>query len=221
MGVATAIAAGAAIAGVGMSVAQAAKQNKLQKQAARKAEIARKNAMNLTVNNPYKGVQTPTLANKLASEEINQAGSNAVQALQGTGAEGVLGGVSEVNRGIQNSQLDIATNQNENQFRRDVAEAEAQTNINNRQVQIQYDTEVARYNQENQNRVDAQYNKNQAIMNAFGSATQAVNSLSNTDVGVYGTKGATKQSLKALMAKGYNKEEAQQIINSGQDINQF
>lgn len=196
MGVATAVVAGTALVGAGMSVAQAVKQNKLQKQAARDAKVAQANARNIAEQNPYKGVQVPTIANKQAMEEINQAGANAVNALQGAGAEGVLGGVSDINRGVQGAQLDVAANQNNMQYQRDMAQAEGQLGINARKSERDYEIESAAFMQANQNRSDAQLNKNQAIQNAFSSINQGVGAMANTDIGVYGTKGMKSQSTQ-------------------------
>lgn len=221
MGVATAVVAGSALVGTGLSVSQAVKQNKLQKQAARDAKAREAAAKNLAEQNPFNDIQVPTLANKQAMEEINQSGANAVNALQSTGAEGVLGGVSDINRGIQNAQLDVAADQNDRQYQRDMAQAEAQLGINARKTQRDYDMETAAFMQANQNQVDAQYNKNQAIQNAFTSINQGIGAFQNSDVGVYGTKSISRQNKKALKAKGYSNDEINQILLSGRNINEF
>lgn len=185
MGVATAIAAGTAIAGIGMSVAQAVKQDKLAKKAKQDAISAKQRAQAITEQNPFMGVQVPTMANKMAMQEINQASANTVDALQSAGAEGVVGGVSQVNKATNDALLNVAADQNQMQYQRDMATAENQSGINERKAERDYFMEMNSFQQANQNMSDAQYNKNQAIMNAFGSAQSGIGAIQNSDLGVY------------------------------------
>lgn len=182
MGAVTAV---VAAAGVGLGVAQAVKQNKLQKQAKEQASAAANRLRGVKEANPFSGVQVPTVGNKIAMEQINQTSADAISALQGAGAEGVIGGVGDVNRSVQNAQLDVAAQQNNSQYQRDVNQAQAQAGINERQAQRDYYTELSALQGAQQAAADAEYNKNQAITGAFNSLSTGLGGLQNSDVGVY------------------------------------
>lgn len=182
MGAVTAV---VAAAGVGLGVAQAVKQNKLQKQAKEGAAAAANRLRGIKEDNPFSGVQVPTVGNKMAMEQINQTSADAISALQGAGAEGVLGGVSDVNRAVQGAQLDVAAQQDQMKYQRNLAQAGAQTDINARKSQRDYYTEMSALQGAQQAASDAEYNKNQAIMGAFGSLSTGLSGLQNSDVGVY------------------------------------
>lgn len=182
MGAVTAV---VAAGGVGLGVAQAVKQNKLQKQAKEQAAAAANRLRGIKEDNPFSGVQVPTVGNKMAMEQINQTSADAISALQGAGAEGVLGGVSDVNRAVQGAQLDVAAQQDQMKYQRDLAQAGAQTDINARKSQRDYYTEMSALQGAQQAASDAEYNKNQAIMGAFGSLSTGLPGLQNSDTGVY------------------------------------
>ncbi len=208
MGVATAVAAGVAIAGVATSVAGAVKQNKLEKQAKRDAQAAMQKARAITESNPFSGLQVPTMANKMAMDQINQAGADSISALQGAGAEAVIGGVPGVNRAVNGAQLDVAANQNQAQFDRDVLEKQAQFDINQRTNDRKYALEMTSFMDANQKAVDALYAKNQNIASAFSSASQGIGALSNTDIGVYENSLGMKKKKKPLSSN-----EVDQLLN--------
>jgi hypothetical protein len=211
MGAATAVAAGVAIAGVATSVAGAVKQSKLEKQAKRDAQIAMQKAQAITESNPFSSLKVPTVANKLAMDQINQAGADSVDALQGAGAEAVLGGIPGVNRAINGAQLDVAANQNQAQFNRDVLEKNAQMDINQRDADRKYALEMTQFSDANQKAVDVLYAKNQNIASAFSSASQGIGALSGTDIGVYENSLGGKRKKKKK--KPLTNEEIDQLIN--------
>jgi hypothetical protein len=182
MGAVTAV---VAAAGIGLGVAQAVKQNKLKKQADSEASAAANRLRNIKEENPFSGVQVPTVGNKMAMDQIDQTSADTIAALQGTGAEGVLGGVGEVNRAVQGAQLDVAANQNQQQYQRDMAIAQGQSDINARKSERDYYTEMSTLQGAQQAAADAEYNKNQAIAGAFGSLSTGLSGLQNSDAGVY------------------------------------
>ena len=169
------------IIGAGLSVASAVKQNKLQKDAQQAAKIASQNLKGIKEQNPFAGVQVPTMANKQAMDQVNQSASDSLSALQGVGAEGVIAGATGLNQNLRNAQLDIASKQNEDQFKRDEMEAKAQSGINERQMQREYYTEMAGLEGAQQASSDAQFNKNQAIQGALSGLSGAVGSFAGTD----------------------------------------
>lgn len=193
MGAVTAV---VAAAGIGLGVAQAVKQDKLQKQAKKDAAAAANRLRGINESNPFSGVQVPTVGNKMAMEQINQTSADSIAALQGAGAEGVIGGVGDVNRAVQGAQLDVAANQDQQKYQRDLAEAGGQANINARKSERDYYTEMNSLQGAQQAAADAEYNKNQAISGAFSSLTTGLSGLQNSDMGVYKkAKGGTPSNF--------------------------
>jgi hypothetical protein len=96
-----------------------------------------------------------------------------LQALQGAGAEGVIGGVGNVMQAGNEQDLQLAAQAQEAQFKRDAMQAEAQQGINQRQAER--DFSLGAYNLESANE---QYNaakqaRNSAIEGAIGSLGSA------------------------------------------------
>lgn len=169
------------VIGAGANVAGAIKQNKLQKQAQEAAKTAAQNLKSIREVNPYAGVQVPTMANKAAMENINQQSADTLSALQGTGAEGVIAGATGLSQNVRNAQLDVAAQQEESQFNRDVMQAEAQGGINQRQAQRDYYTGLSELEGAQMAASDAQFNKNQSIQGAISGLSGAVGEFAGTD----------------------------------------
>jgi len=167
--------------GAGASAITAINQNKLQKQAQNAAKQAAQNLKSIREQNPYTGVQVPTMANKQAMDNINQNAADSLAALQGVGAEGVIAGVTGLNQNVRNAQLDIAANQEALQFQRDAAEADAQSGINQRKAQRDYYTGMSELEGAQMAASDAQYNKNASIQSALSGLSSGIGEFANTD----------------------------------------
>jgi hypothetical protein len=173
----------AAIAGLGAAanIGSAIKQNKLQKQAGEAAKIAAQNMKDVKEQNPFASVQVPTIASKQAMDSINQQSSDTLSALQGAGAEGVIAGATGLSQNVRNAQLDVAAQQNEDEFQRDAMEANAQSGINQRKAERDYYTELSALEGAQMASSDAQYNKNQAIQSAFSGLGAGIGNFADTD----------------------------------------
>lgn len=122
-----------AISGI-IGLAQMNKANK-QIQTAKNAQMEAMNEFkNIKEQNPYAFVTVPTQAYTDAANRNQAFMTNALQATQGAGAEGVIGGVGNIAAANQASNLDIASQQAEAVYNRDVAQANAQSGINERQA---------------------------------------------------------------------------------------
>lgn len=163
------------------NVAGAVQQNKLQKQAKDAQKVAAQNLKSIRETNPYTGVQVPTMASKQAMDNINQYSSDSLSALQGAGAEGVIAGTTGLSQNVRNAQLDVAAQQEQAKFNRDVMQADAQGGINQRQAQREYDTGLSELEGAQMAASDAQYNKNQNIQGALSGLSSAVGEFANTD----------------------------------------
>lgn len=207
------ISAGVALAGVGMSAAQAVKADKEKKKAQAAATAAANAFKNIKETNAYSGIQVPTLGFENASERNAKQAMAGLGALQGTGAEGVLGGVGQLQEASNAAQLDIAAQQNEAQYSRDMAEAGAQMGIEERRQERErqfYDNQITGAQSAAAN---AQQNKNDAISGMVEGSLGALGSIADATA-LYKNKSNKPPTLKELNKLGYNNEEAQQIINS-------
>ena len=203
----TTIAAGTALAGMGVSAIQAVKANKDKKAAAQAASQAAQNIANIKEINPFNQVQVPTLGFELAQQGIDRASMSALSASQGAGAEGVIGGVSNLVQGVKGVELDLAASANEAAYNRDVAEATAQGGINQRQADRTADLETLKLEGAQGAQAQAEANKQAAIKGMFNSATAGADVLAGAQTGAY------KMSPKDK-AIGNTDEEANQVYSS-------
>jgi hypothetical protein len=152
----------------GLNTVQAIQSQKLMKQAAQNKAQAQQQLKNIKEFNAFKAVQVPTLGFDLAQQSQAQATTQAMQSLQGAGAEGVFGGVGNVLQATGEQNLALAAQAGEAKFKRDAMQAEAEQGIQSRQAERDfaigaYDLQdaTARENQAKQNR-------NEAISGAVG-----------------------------------------------------
>lgn len=158
-----------ALGGVGLSAAQAIKANKDMKQAASAADLAKNQLKQIKETNPFKAVQTPMLGFELAQQQQAQREAQMVGALQGTGAEGVIGGIGQLAQAGNEQDMQLAAQANQTQFQRDMAQAEAQQGIEARKAERDLTAGIAEVQMENMKRAQAEANRNAAIEGAFSS----------------------------------------------------
>ena len=158
-----------ALGGVGLSAAQAIKANKDMKQAASAADLAKNQLKQIKETNPFKAVQTPMLGFELAQQQQSQREAQMVGALQGTGAEGVLGGIGQLAAAGNEQDLQLAAQANQTQFGRDMAQAEAESGIQARKAERDFMAGIGEVQQQNAIRAQAEANRNAAIEGAFSS----------------------------------------------------
>jgi hypothetical protein len=149
---------------------QAQKQMKLANQAATKAAEQLKNIKEF---NPFKAVQVPTLGFDLAQQSQAQATTQAMQSLQGAGAEGVIGGASGILAESNKMAMELAGLAGQAQSQRDMAEAEAQQKINENEARRKTALETTRLEGAQSAAAAARENKNAAIQGIVGSLGSA------------------------------------------------
>lgn len=204
------VTAAVGLAGAGLGIAQAVKQNKLEKEAKAAQANAASRLKNLKELNPYKEIQTPTLGSKMAMEQISQNTADSVEALRGVGAEGVLGGVAGLAQNQRAANLDVASNLEQNQFQRDMAEAQAITNIEDRRVRREADVASNEILGAQTAAADARAGRNQAIMSAVGGIGDTIAGLNTeeTDTQFAKLKANKADKIKQdLITKGYNLDD--------------
>jgi hypothetical protein len=152
-----------ALGGVGLSAAQAIKANKDMKQASAAGDLAKQQLKQIKETNPFKAVQTPMLGFELAQQQQSQRESQMVNALQGTGAEGVIGGIGQLAQAGNEQDMQLAAQANQTQFQRDMAQAEAESGIQARKAERDWMAGIGEVQEQNMRRSEALANRNAAI----------------------------------------------------------
>jgi hypothetical protein len=165
-----------AVAGLGMSAAQYISAQKAQKQANQAATSAANEFSKIKEQNAWSAVQVPTLGFDLAQQGIDRQTAASVNALQGAGAEGVIGGIGTVARENNQSELELAAQLDAAKYQRDSNQAEAQSLINQRKATREEDLASAKLTGAQAASTQAQANKAAAIEGMVGSAGTAVSS---------------------------------------------
>jgi len=168
------IAAGTALAGLGMSIGQAVKAQKDRNNAQASATQAANAIRDMKEANAYEGLQVPTLGFELAQQGLDKSVVAALQTTQGAGAEGVIGGVGRINEAANAQELGLAAQANEAEFDRDKLIAGAQQDINATKFKQLSDLELSRLTDAQLEAYFAEMRKQKAIAGAFGSATSAL-----------------------------------------------
>lgn len=168
------VATGAALAGLGMSAAQAVQANKSAKQAAEGATKAATTLEGMKEQNALAGLQVPTLGFDLAQQGLDRATQAALTSVQGAGAEGVIGGVGQITQAANEQELQLAAQANQLEYQRDLAQAETQQGINTRKFKQLSELELSRLTGAQLAQYQAELNKQKAIENAIGSGISAL-----------------------------------------------
>lgn len=174
-----------ALGGLGLSAAQAIKANKDMKTASQAAQKAASELKNIKEFNAFKQVQVPTLGFDLAQQSQAQATTQAMQSLQGAGAEGVIGGVGNVLQAGNEQALNLAAQASQAQFQRDMAQAEAEQGIQGRKAERDFYAGMGEIQSAQMQRNAAEERKNAAIEGMFTSAGTALTSGSKA-ISLYG-----------------------------------
>jgi hypothetical protein len=190
-----------ALGGVGLSAAQAIKANKDMKQAASAVDLAKNQLKQIKETNPFKAVQTPMLGFELAQQQQSQREAQMVGALEGAGAEGIIGGIGQVAQAGNEQDMALAAQANQTQFQRDMAQAEAESGIEARKAERDWMAGIGDIQMQNAIRAQSEKNRNAAIEGAFSSLGTAATS-ADKKIDLYKAGAKTKQGdidyLKSL-----------------------
>lgn len=176
-----------ALGGIGLSVAQAVKQNKAMKKAEAVSQQVTKELKNITEQNAFKQLQVPTLGTQLAQQSQAQREAQTMGMIQGAGAEGVIGAAGQLTLAGQEEDLKNAARLDELKYERDAMQAQAQQGINTRKQERDFYIGMGEKSDAEARRAQAEANRNAAIEGAFGFAGDAITSASGL-VGLYKNK---------------------------------
>ena len=163
-----------AVAGLGMSAAQAIKASKDMKTADNAAKAAKNELSKISETNAFKQVQVPTLGFNLAQQSQAQRSASALSAVQSAGAEGVIGGVGQIMQAGNEQDLQLAAQADEAKFKRDAMQADAEMGISARKQEREFMIGQNEVISENMKRAQAESNRNAAIEGMVASAGAAV-----------------------------------------------
>jgi len=188
-----------ALGGVGLSAAQAIKANKDMKKASSQYGMAMNQMKQIKETNQFKGVQVPRLGFELAQQGQDQQTQQAIAALQGTGAEGIIGGIGQLVGAGNEAYLGLAAQANQAQSTRDMAQAEAGQGIEARRANREFDIGSQEAMDANMRRSQAEDTRNQAIGSAFTALGTAAGGIDKM-IGLYGDKplSADAQRIKGM-----------------------
>jgi hypothetical protein len=197
-----------ALGGIGVSAAQAIKSQSQMKQATQASNLAKQQLKQIKETNPFKALQVPTLGLEMAQQQQSQREAQMVGALQGVGAEGVIGGIGQVAAAGNEQDMALAAQANKAQYDRDMVQAEAELGIGARQAEREFTVGLGEVQQQNAIRAQAQKDRNAAITGALGSAANMATSLDDI-IGLYRNKNidAADAQRKAGMGIGVLKME--------------
>jgi hypothetical protein len=192
-----------ALGGIGVSAAQAIKSQSQMKQATQASALAKQQLKQIKETNPFKALQVPTLGLEMAQQQQSQREAQMVGALQGVGAEGIIGGIGNVAAAGNEQDMALAAQANQAQYGRDMAQAEAQLGIGARQAERDFTFGVGEIQQQNAIRAQAQKDRNAAITGALGFAGSAASSLDDM-IGLYRKQNANAATPKTGAGGGVN-----------------
>jgi len=183
-----------ALGGVGLSAAQAIKANKDMKKASSQYGLAMNNMKQIKEVNQFKGVQVPTLGFELAQQGQDQQSQQAIAALQGVGAEGVIGGLGQLVGAGNEAYLQQSAMANKAESDIALETAAAGQGIEARKAEREYGIGINEAMDANMRRAQSESNRNQAIGSAFSALGTAAGGIDKM-VGLYGNKSLGQAEL--------------------------
>jgi hypothetical protein len=184
----TIIAGASALAGVGMSIGQAAKAKKQAKAAGQAAAAASQQMKGIKEQNMFAQVQVPTLGFEMAQQGIDRSTQAALGAVQGAGAEGVIGGVGQIMGATSEAEMGLAAQAGEAKLQRDMAQAEAGYGIESRRAEREADIYSTELSGAQAAKTAAENARTEAISGAVGSLGSAAGSFGKLIGAGYGNK---------------------------------
>lgn len=150
----------------GLNTVQSIQSQKAMKLAAQARSQAQQQLKQIKEFNAFKATQVPTLGFDLAQQSQAQATTQAVEAAKAAGAEGVIGGVGDIVRASGEQALNLAAQAGQTQYQRDMAQAEVEQGIQQRQAERDFALESYNLQMAQEQENQAKQNRNQAIMGA-------------------------------------------------------
>ena len=198
---ATAIAAGTQVAGAAASFAQAAKNNRLRREAEEAAKKYMEDAVKAYKTNYAEDIQVPLEGYERAAEMNTQAAAQALEAMRESGQRAVIGGVAGLQQQAQQGSEELRMSMQQDLYSRNLRIAEEEANIRDRLAEL--DLNQATGAQEAA--ADARVMGAQSIQSGFSNLAGAGSTIYE---GSELYKNADEESKKGIMALFSGKPQA-------------
>jgi hypothetical protein len=196
-----------AAAGAAASAGQAISANQRRKKDEAAAKTAAANLRGLTETDYSAGLQVPTMGYNLAQQGIQQQEAAGLQALQETGAAGVIGGVPSMVQAGNQANQELSADLQQAEYNRDLYRSQNRQGIEGRRMERAFDIGASELQGAQSSALQNREMVNQGISGAFSGLTSMGESI------------ATNQALyKAIPKAGVTMNDAlapfQQPLNA-------
>lgn len=220
------ISAGVSLAGLGMSAIQAVQEGRRMKEAQAKSNAALQGYKNIQEQNALASLQAPDISS-LQFDRTQRAMSQGVDALSQTGAEGAIGGVTNLVQSGQEANLQAAQQQGDVNFQRDAMKAQEQARIGQDAARRQEEVAGYEIGQANTAFNDAIANRNEAISGMVGAAAAGIGAAAGDFDPATGRYKYKKDKIGDVSADAFKKVYSNPVANysgsvtgnNGQEIN--
>lgn len=171
------ISAGISLAGLGMSAVQAVQEGRRMKEAQAKSNAALQGYKNITEQSALSGLQAPDISS-LGYDKTQRAISQGVDTLAQTGAEGAIGGVSNLLQAGREADLQTSMQQGEVNAQTELLKANEEARIGQDLATRQADVYGYQIGQAGRDYTAASDAKTSAIQGMAGQAASALSSAS-------------------------------------------
>jgi len=189
-----------ALGGIGVSAVQTIKSSQAMKSFEASAAKAKAQLGKVKETNAFKALQVPTLGIDMARQQQSQRETQMIGALQGTGAEGVLGGIGQLAAAGNEQDMALAAQADQLQYGRDMAQAEAELGIGARKAERDFKLGLGEVQEQNARLAQAKQDRNEAITGAIGFAGDLAGNLDDA-IDLYGKK-KSKPGVGVLKTEG-------------------
>lgn len=120
------------------SAGQAIAANKRRKEAEFAAKDAAAKLRGISETDYSAGLQVPTMGYDLAQQGVQQQAATGIQALQESGAAGVIGGLPTLTQQVNQANLELGADLQQQEYQRDLMRAQNRQQIEGRRVAREY-----------------------------------------------------------------------------------
>jgi hypothetical protein len=206
------ISAGVSLAGLGMSAIQAVQEGRRMKEAQAKSNAALQGYKNIQEQSALASLQAPDISS-LQFDRTQRAMSQGVDALSQTGAEGAIGGVTNLVQAGQEANLQAAQQQGEINAQTDLLKANEQSRIGQDAVRRQEEAAGYEIGQANTQFNTASANRNAAISGMVGAATAGIGAAAGDFDPATGRYKYKKDKVGEVSADAFKKAYSNPVAN--------
>jgi len=160
-----------AAAGAAASAGQAVAANQRRKKDEAAAKEAASRLRGLTETDYSAGLQVPTMGYNLAQQGIQQQAASGLQALQETGAAGVLGGVPSLVQAGNQANQELSADLQQAEYNRDLYRSQNRQGIEGRRMEREFDLGANELQGAQMSALQNKQMVNQGVAGAFSGLT--------------------------------------------------